>query len=73
MKSGVTSKEKLVKSDSDSDSFSLLLNRITEKVYYLSEPRSCEKSRVEEGGREETAGGRCVGGGGERKEGEKLQ
>ena len=44
----------------------IYLNRIAEKVY-LSELRSCEK-RVEEGGREETAGGRW-GGGGERKEG----
>ena len=44
---------------------------LQKKYNYLSELRSCEK-RVEEGGREETAGGRW-GGGRERKEGEKLQ
>ena len=42
------------------------LNRMQKKYNYLSELRSCEK-RVEEGGREETAGGRW--GGGERAEG----
>ena len=57
-------------SDSDSDSDSFILAGLQKKYNYLSELRSCEK-RVEEGGREETAGGRW--GGGERKEGEKLQ
>ena len=39
----------------------IYLNRIAEKYNYLSELRSCEK-RIEEGGSEETAGGRWGGG-----------
>ena len=49
-------------SDSDSDSDPFISTGLQKKYNYLSELRSCEK-RVEEGGKEETAGGRWGGSG----------